>query len=1105
MKKFKEFKITNLAVENRTTIYIFTIILVFFGMSQYNSTQKEKFPEIVFPYFAVTSINPGTSPEDMENLFTRPIEKELKGISGVKKINSKSLQDVSSIFIEFEMNANETKAYTDVKEAVDKSMTELPSDRYEDPEVTRIDLSEIPILNINLSGDISLVKLKEIADDLQDKIETLPQITRVDIAGALEREIQINVDLYKMQAAGINYNQIEQLVKYENIIISGGQLDAGDLKRTLRINGEFTDVDQIGNILLKDGIYLKDIAEIKDGFEDRESYARLNGEDVIVLNVIKKSGKNLIVATDEIKEIIKNYLKTAPKNLLISTTGDQSTMTRNNVSDLFNTIILGCLVVVIILMFFMGIDDAMFVAVSIPLSMLIAFIVLPIIGFTLNMVVLMSFILVLGIVVDNSIVVVENIYRHFVSTKDLPILGAAKHGVGEVSTSIFTGTLTTMAPFLPLIFWPGLAGKFMFYLPIVIIITLAASMLVAYIMNPVFAVSFMKYHGDETNKKKPNYKKQLLIILPLIFIATIFYFTGPMIIANFISFGLIIYFFFKYLIMPLVKKFQCCVLPKMINLYKKILHYLLQGFRPYYVLGSTVVLLFFSFYLMTVMPPRIVFFPEGEPNTIYVYLKMPAGTHIDKTNKVSKEIENRVFNILGKNNPDVESVITNVAINAGESVFERTTQEKLGKITINFVEYKFREGRPTHEYLDDLREAMGGFPSAEISVSKEATGPPTGKPVNIEISGDNIDTLVDISLHLYQHIVSLDVKGIEELKTDMEISKPELIINIDREKANRYGITSAQIGMALRTSLYGNEVSKFREGEDEYPIQLRLDKKYRDDIDLLLSQKISPPYNENQIPISTIASPELSSSYGGIIRINQKRVITLSSNVLSGYNANEIVKTLKNKLQDFSFPDGYNFVFTGEQEDQEETGSFLIWALLMAIALIFIILVSQFNSLAKPIIISVQIFFSIIGVLLGFIIFKIDFSIVMSGLGIIAVAGIVVKNAIILIDYIDKQIAKGGDMLEAIVNAGATRLIPVLLTALSTIFGLLPLATGMNINFITLFTELNPNIYFGGDSADFWNSLAWTIIFGLGFATILTLGVVPAMYKIVFVRKSKAK
>ena len=993
--KHKEFKLTNLSVANKTTIYIFIMILVIFGFMQYDATPKEKFPEIVFPYFMVSTIHPGTSPADMENLITRPIEKHLKGIDGVKHISSNSIQDFSSIFIEFELTADEMQAYIDVRQAVDDARAELPSDLFREPEVSRINLSEIPILFINLSGDLGLVKLKDIAEDLEDKIESLEEITRADIAGALDREIQINVDLYKMQAAELSFYTIQNAIASENLTISGGQVDAAGIRRNLRVVGEFTNINQIRNIQLKKSIYLKEIADVVDGYADRKSYSRLNTQDVVTINIIKKSGKNLIYAVDKIKAIVKEYRQTAPENLIITMTGDSSTQTKNNVNNLFNTVILGFIVVVFVLMFFMGETNALFVGIAIPISIVIAFIFIPIVGFTINMIVLMSFILILGIVVDNSIVVVENVYRHFTTTPDLSITAATKRGVGEVAIAVFTGTLTTMAPFFPLIFMPGIPGKFMSFLPITVIITLTASLLVAYMINPVFAVSFMKRSSkEETQRVRWKLsRKNILIISAAVVLAIIFYATDKMLPANLLVFGVIIYFLSRFVLRFLTAKFQSYVRPAMITSYRKTLAFLLRGKRPYGVIAGIVVLLFLSFILMGLRMPRVVFFPGGDPNNLYVYITMPEGTHIDVTNNICKQVEEKIFKVIGRNNPDVESVVSNVAANAGSGMFERFTQDKLARVAISFVEYKYRTGISTLEYLRKLRKGLTGIAGAEIRIDRETMGPPTGKPINIEISGDDIDELISISHRLEEFINSLNIRGIEKLKSSMEVSKPELILNIDRNKANRLGITTAQVGMVLRTAIYGTEISKFKEGEEEYPIMVRLDEKYRNDIKVLLSQTIMVPGGNGgpkRIPISSFAHVSNRTSYGGITRLDNKRVITLSSNVLFGYNANEIIRQISRQLRRFELKEGYTIKFTGEQDMQAEISNFMIKALFIATALILIILVAQFNSLSKPLIIILQIVLSLTGVFLGFAIFGMEISVMMTGMGIIAVAGIVV-------------------------------------------------------------------------------------------------------------------
>ncbi|MDZ7777473.1 MAG: efflux RND transporter permease subunit [Bacteroidales bacterium] len=780
-------------------------------------------------------------------------------------------------------------------------------------------------------------------------------------------------------------------------------------------------------------------------------------------------------------------------------------MTRNSVSNLFNTIVLGFIVVVLVLMFFMGVDNALFVAVAIPLSMVIAFIFIPTLGFTMNMVVLMAFILVLGIVVDNAIVVVENIYRHYMNTPGLKIKEAAKTGTAEVAGPVFAGTLTTMAPFIPLAFWPGIFGEFMLYIPITIIVTLLASMMVAYTMNPVFAVSFMKYRQDKDIQI--NHKKNILFGAATLAVLALSYLLKIEWVGHLLTTGFLLYLLVRYVLTNLIRKFQRTLLPAISNLYKRTLQFLLRGKNPYMVIFGTVALLAFTIFLVNARPPKVVVFPSGDPNTIHTYLKMPAGTEINTTDSVARMIEGRIFKVLGEDNPDIESIVTNVAVNAGEDAFDRTTQAKLAKVTINFVEYQFRNDPHTMKYVDQLRDVMEGIPGTEITVSEEQNGPPTGKPVNIEISGDEFAELIAITENLKSYIEAMQIPGIEELKMDIEPNTPELVVDINRDKASMLGVSTGHLGSTLRTALNGKEISKIRDGEDEYDIRLRLKENYRDDLESLMNINLILPGENglNKIPLSSVADIKYTRTYGGVKRKDHERVVTLSSNVLSGYNANEIVNQINTSLDEFrsDMPKGYKVKFTGEQEDQQENAEFLSLAFLLAIMLIIIIMVVQFNSIIKPFIISIQIIFSLIGVLLGLIAFKIDFSVIMTGMGIIAVAGIVVKNAIILIDYIDLLLSQGKERLEAIVEAGATRLTPVILTAASTILGLLPLAIGMNIDFTMLFTDLDPNIYFGGEST-FWEPLAWTIIFGLAFATFLTLVVVPAMYAILVKQKKQS-
>lgn len=1109
----KEFKPTSWSIDNKTSIYVLAIIIVIFGMLNYRSIPKEQFPELVIPTIVVTSIYPGASPVDIENLITRPIEKNLKSINGVKKITSNSVQDFSIIKVEFNTDFDVAEAKQKVKDAVDKSKNDLPSDLKSDPSVMDVDFSEFPIMYLNIYGDISLDKLKKYAEQMQDRIESLKEITRVDIVGALDRELHIDVDMYKAQAANVAFSDIERAIGYENLTISGGTMDMYGMKRSIRVTGEIKNVEQLKNIIFKSSsgalIYLKDIANVTDSYKEQESYARLNNKNVITLNVIKKSGQNLLDASAKIKDIIKDFENNKlPSNVNVTVTGDQSRYTQTSLDDLNNTIIIGFVLVTIILMFFMGFTNAFFVGVSVPLSMCLAYIVMPGIGFTMNMLVMFSFIFALGIVVDDAIVVIENTHRIFKQNKNLNVVQAAKFAAGEVFLPIFSGTLTTLAPFFPLAFWPGIVGKFMFFIPVTLIITLFASLVVAYIFNPIFAVDFMK-HEDDDEQSSINKKKLFTVSGIIVGIALGFYLAGMVGVGNFlifVTFSYVIHNIYGY---KILLKFQHRFIPAMMNKYEKLLAWVIKGRRPYRIMYYMVGLLILTFVIVGIKKPKVEFFPESDPNYINAYIKMPVGTSVIVTDSITKEVEKRIFSTIGDNNPIVESVISNVALGAGDPMSESSSMisSNKGKVAVAFVEYAKRNGESTTDYIVKIREAVKGIPGAEITVEQNKNGPPTGKPVNIEISGEDIEELYTSTKQLKKYLESMQIAGIEELKSDFEYNKPEILIDIDRERANREGVSTAQIGMEIRTAILGKEISKYRELEEQYPIMLRYNEIQRRDVDRLLNLKIT--YRDmntgmlRQIPLSSIAKVKYQNSYGGINRKNLKRVITLSSNVLSGYTANEVVAQITESLDNFPKNDNIEIKMTGEQEDQQETMDFLSKAMILALSLILFILITQFNSLSKPIIIISEVLFSIIGVLLGYVIFDMKISIIMTGIGIVALAGIVVRNGILLVEFTDVLKERGFKTRDAIIQAGKTRITPVILTASATILGLIPLAFGLNINFVTLFTNFNPHIHFGGDNVAFFGPLAWTIIFGLTFATFLTLILIPVMYYIMYVSKTK--
>jgi len=1100
---FKEFKASSWSIDNKTTIYILTVIITLAGILSYQNLPKENFPDISLPQIFVSVIHPGNSPSDMENLVTKPIEKQVKGVSGVKKITSNSIQDFSSIIVEFNSDVSVADAKQRVKDAVDKAKSDLPTNLKEDPSITDINFSELPILFVNLSGDIELNKLKKYADDIKDKIESMKEISRVQMVGALDREIQINVDMYRMQAARITMADVEMAVRFENLSISGGTISSDGIKRAISVRGEFKNVEEIGNIIIYGSagstVYLKEIADVTDTFKEQESYARLDNKNVITLNVVKRTGYNLIEATDKIKAIVDDIQRTdLPKNVKVTITGDQSDQTRTTLHDLINTIIIGFILVLLILMFFMGTTNAFFVAMSVPLSMFLAFMFMPAIGFTMNMIVLFSFLLALGIVVDDAIVVIENTHRIFDNGK-IPIKQAAKMAAGEVFLPVLSGTMTTLAPFVPLAFWTGTIGEFMFFLPITLIVTLLASLVVAYIINPVFAVAFMKPHDEETVRHPVITRGLKITSVIFAALSVLFHVWGQHAMGNLMLLLIGFAFLNHFVVQKWILTFQSKLWPRFREWYGRRLVWALQ--RPKSMVAGAITLFVVSLFGMILRAPDVVFFPSSDPNFIYTFIKMPIGTDPATTDSVARIVERRIFNVLGTNNPIVTSVITNVAVGANDDrEFDVSVQPHKAKITVAFKKFSDRNGISSANYLSSIRDAVKGIPGAEIYVDQEQGGPPVGKPINIEVRGDNLEQLAETADKLQRYLEREEIPGVEKLKSDFEKRKPEIVFNIDRERANREGVSTAEIGMELRTAVFGSEVSKFRDDNDEYPIQLRYRSEQRANVEVLQNSKLT--FRDmnmgglvRQIPLSSFSDIQYTTTYGGIKRINQKRVVSISSNVLRGYDPNGVVNSVESAMSGFPSPDGIEIVMTGQQEEQAETMSFLGTAMLASLAIIFLILVTQFNSLGKPIIILSEILFSMIGVFLGYAITGMTISTIMMGVGIVALAGIVVRNGILLVEFTDVLKEQGMPTREAIIEAGKTRMTPVLLTAGATILGLIPLAIGLNIDFERLLATGNPHLFFGGDSVAFWGPLSWTMIFGLSFATVLTLILVPVMYQ----------
>lgn len=1104
----RKFKPTYISLKNKTTVYIFTAILVIFGLFAYNQMPRESMPEITVPYVFIQTLYPGNSPVDIENLVTRPIEKELKGLKGVKKVSSASYQDVSTIIVEYNTNVTIKDALQDTKDRVDKAKSELPTDLPSDPYVTDFDMSEYPIMNVNISGEFSMRDLKKYAEVMQDEFEGYNEISEANIRGIEEREIQIEIDPYKLDAVGLTFEDVATAIKFENISMGAGQFTADQTRRTIRTEANYTNMNQIANTIIKVNmgkpVYIRDIATVVDGYKEQSTIARLNNKPVVTLSITKKSGANILAASQNVLNGIDELKASGqiPQNLEVIVTDDMTTFIEDTISNLENSIILGMILVTFVLFLFLGFRNALFAGLAIPLSMFLSFIILQQSGITLNQMVLFGLILALGMLVDNAIVVVENVYRLY--SEGVPILKATKQGVSEIAFPIISSTLTTLAAFFPLLAWQGMIGEFMKILPQTLIVVLASSLFVALIINPPFIAAFMKI---EDITQKINRKKVFRNAAIFAGISVLFYVSKIYLLGNLLATIALLMVLNIIALRPLARWFQTKFLVWLENVYTKQLRHALTGPWPFVYFGGIVLLLIFSMAFYFGSNPKMVFFPETDPTTVFVTMELPLGTSIEKTDKVAQEVETIVKNTLKPVDHIVQSVTTNVGVGKG-GMFDNESSPNKTLISISFVEYKLRGGLNTSKIMQQLSKNLDGFVGAKIFVEKGDMGPPTGNPVNIDVSGDEFDQLIAITDDFMRLIEEDNIPGIDELKLNINTNQPEMLIEVDREQARLYELSTQQIALAFRNALYGYEASKFKDGEDEYDIFIRLEDKYRNDVSTLMNQKI--PVNDSKIPISSVASFKYSTSYDKISRIDHKRVITISSQVLDGYNANEINARIAQILEDYNMPNGYSYSFTGEQQEQADSMQFLEFALLIAIAMIMIIMVTQFNSFIRPAIIMATVLFSTIGVFLGLGIFKMDFVVIMTGIGIISLAGIVVNNGIVLIDYIDltrkrkrEELGYTEDaflpkhiQIDALVEAGKTRLRPVLLTAITTVLGLLPLAVGLNFNFLTLYSQFDPQISVGGESVAFWGPMSWTVIFGLTFATVLTLVISPVMYMI---------
>lgn len=1133
----KEFGITTWAVNNRKTVYLISFIIFIAGLMAYKSMPNESFPELQIPEIYVGIAYPGNSPELISEKITDPIEKELNSIKNVDEITSTSIDGYASIRVKFDFSVSPKQALQDVKDAVDKARAEkdFPRDLPVEPNIFEMDISEMPIMNVNLSSSShNITQLNEYAELLEDMIEDFEEISGVDIRGTQEREMIIEVDPQKAEAVDVSFQDIQSAIQQENLTMSGGEYLDGSTKRTVKIEGEFKNAIDLGGVIVKQEdykpVYLRDVAYVHFGDADTTSYARERGKTVVMLDVKKRSGQNLLTASQKIRELLKDVRKKKliPDSVDISITNDQSDKTIDMVSNLENSIVFGVILVVGVLLFFLGVRNSLFVGIAIPMSMLMSFMILNAMGVTLNTMVLFSLVLALGMLVDNGIVVVENVQRLMEEGHDG--FYAARKGVGEIAWPIIASTATTVAAFIPLAFWPGIMGEFMQYLPLTLIIVLSSSLFVALVVNPVMTAMWMRIGKPKSNKRRTNILSGIFLTLGLIVIPMSTVWSNLFITAAVLTFGTV------YFLNPWADKFMNGFLPKLENYYERIINKALIGRRPQKLFFGTIGLLFLSFIILGVFTPKVLFFPENQPNYVNIFIQHPIGTDIKVTNKTALEVERilseeiltpYLADTVGK--PSNEWIIQSLIAQVGDGTSDPAQGPVMGntphkaRITVNFAEFKFRKDYKTGTIMEEISEGLKGrFPAdVQVSVDKNNVGPPTAPPINIEVSGEvGYDLLIEEAEKIRLFLDRKNVAGVEKLKLDVETGKPELPIVIDRDKARLFNASTGQIAQAIRTALFGADISTYKLGDETYDMAIRFNDANRNDIDALLNQRLIFRNNMGRllrIPIrALVKEPIPSNTYSAVVHKDMMPVVTVYSNVSEGFNANEVVAELKALMDEYKteyeMPKGVEYKFTGEQEEQAKEMAFLSKALIIAMFLVLLIIVAQFNAFTSPVVIMFATIFSFIGVLLGEVIFQMDFVIIMTMIGIISLAGVVVNNAIVLIDYTnllrqrkrqelglnEYQLLPMEEVIKATAMAGKTRLRPVLLTAITTVLGLVPLATGFNLDFFTLYTEYDPNIFIGGDNTIFFGPMSWTIIFGLTFATFLTLVITPSMYLVFY-------
>lgn len=1018
--------IVNQAIKFRVTVFALTAILSIAGPIIYFSIPREGAPDVTIPYVFVTASYEGVAPAEIENLVTIPLEKRFKDLENVKEINATSAEGMTFISIEFTPRQNTDTAVQQVKDKIDLAKPDLPRD-LDQPTVQGLNLStDIPVLNFTVSGVPDLERLKHVAEDLQDLVETVPGVLQARLLGTREREIRVEIDLVRLNAHGLTVDDVFAALRNENTTISAGNLETVRGKIQVRVPGEFTKVVDLNRIVVKADkgapVYLDDIAMIADTYKDLTSISRVNGKPCVTIAIHKRAGEN----TDGLIKRIKKLLagQSLPAGMQLTIVDDQSEWIRMMIEDLENNIFSGFALVLVILFLFMGWRNSLLVSIAIPLSMMLGFVILAALGLTLNMIVLFSLVLVVGMLVDNAIVIVENIYRHY--TEGETRMEAAQRGASEVAWPVITSTLTTLAAFWPMLYWPGIMGQFMSFLPETVIIVLSASLFVAMIINPAIC-SVMVSRAKLLDIERGAGRWQ-----------------------------------------------------RFMGLYEKVL----RGAMAHRGLVLAIGILFMVFTTAAFVHYNrgVELFPDVQPRRAFIEVRYLEGTEIATTDATLLAIEAKLPGYH-----DIKFYRSTAGSGAGQHLSMSAPAPHVGSIQIEFLPFGERQGDTT-ELVKQIRRDIGTWPGAEVKVEREAMGPPTGAPVSIEIAGDDFDVLATLADNVKALI--RDVPGLVDLQDNLEDARPELQLRVDRERAALLGLDTATIGRFMRTAVNGEPVSKFRAGEDEYDITVRLPAEQRRSSDLLLQATIS---NKDgfRIPLASVATMTYEGGRGQIMRKNLRRVITVTGN-RQDRGVDKILGDVKKRLAGMELPKGYAISYSGDTKDMDEASAFLGKAFCVALALITMILIMEFNSVVLPTIIMISVILSMAGVLWGLLTTGMRFGVIMTGIGVISLAGIVVNNGIVLIDCIRQRILQGAPVAEAIIIGGRLRLRPVLLTAICTVIGLFPMAVGWSLDIHTW----PPHFTMSSETGDWWAPMAVAVIYGLSLATLLTLIQAPVMFSL---------